>query len=278
MDYGYKKVKDPQALGSYLRENFLMLRRTREEVGMSLPAVNKIVQTVEFDEVAVKKAEDTARALAIKVTSGSFVERGAAARDLDIFVRHFTGVSKAKGIAAYLKILLENNEPVVVGAWHRDVYDILLEELAEYKPVMYTGTESAAQKEKAKKAFLSGETNCFIISLRSGIGLDGLQQRCNLVVIAELDWSPQVHEQLIGRVDREGQRQQVTVIYLVSECGSDPLIIDLLGLKSTQSRGIINPFETGAQKITSDDTRLKLLAKQYLDKKGIHLPSQNTLF
>jgi SNF2 family DNA or RNA helicase len=278
MSYGSKKVKDPQALGSYLRENFFMLRRTREEVGMSLPAVNKIVQTVEFDEGAVKKAEDTARALAIKVTTGSFVERGAAARDLDIFVRHFTGVSKAKGVAAYLRILLENNEPVVVGAWHRDVYDILLTELAEFNPVMYTGSESATQKEKAKKAFLDGETNCFIISLRSGIGLDGLQQRCNLVVIAELDWSPKVHEQLIGRVDRPGQDQQVTVIYLVSECGSDPLIIDLLGLKSAQSNGIINPFETGAQKILSDDTRLKLLAKQYLDKKKIQIPSQSTLF
>jgi SNF2 family DNA or RNA helicase len=264
---GFKKVMDPKALGSYLRENFLMLRRTREEVGRELPPVNKIIQYVEYDEIAVKKSEDIAKQLAIKVTSGSFVERGSAARELDIFVRHNTGVSKALGVAAYLKILLENDEPVLVAAWHRDVYDILLQELAEYKPVMYTGSESPTQKEKAKQAFLSGETNCFIISLRSGIGLDGLQKRCNTVVIAELDWSPKVHDQVIGRVDRDGQTNQVTVIYLVVNCGSDPLIIDLLGLKSSQSHGIMNPLDIEIHNQTSDETRIKMLAQQYLKTK-----------
>jgi SNF2 family DNA or RNA helicase len=278
LDYGGKKVNDPQALGSYLRENFLMLRRTRQEVGRELPPINKIIQTVEFDEEAVKKDEALAVQLAIKVTTGSFVERGAAARDLDMFVRHSTGVAKAKGVAEYVKILLENNEPIVVAAWHRDVYDILMEELKYYNPVMFTGSESPAQKEKAKEAFISGKTNCFIISLRSGIGLDGLQSRCNTVVIAELDWSPQVHNQVIGRVDRDGQNQQVTAIFLVSDCGSDPLIIDMLGIKSSQSHGIINPLESGVQEQFSDDSRIKLLAQKYLEKKTGNKFLQTSLF
>ncbi|MDD5358414.1 MAG: DEAD/DEAH box helicase [Candidatus Nanoarchaeia archaeon] len=265
--WGSRIVTDPKALGTYLRENFLMLRRTRQEVGRELPPINKIIHTVEYDEGEVKKADEIARQLAIKVTSGSFIERGAAARDLDIFVRHSTGVAKARGIAEYCKILLGNKEPIVLAAWHRDVYDILLEELKEYKPVMFTGSESPAQKEKAKQAFLNGETDCFIISLRSGIGLDGLQSRCNTVVIGELDWSPQVHNQLIGRVDRDGQQEQVTAIFLVSDCGSDPLIIDMLGLKASQSHGIINPLETEIQQQYTDETRIKLLAQRYLDKK-----------
>lgn len=278
LGYDGKRVSDPKALGAYLRENFIMIRRTRQEVGRELPPINKIIQEVEFDEVAVKEAEDIARQLAIKVTTGSFVERGAAARDLDVFVRHNTGVSKARGVAAYLKILLENDEPVLVAAWHRDVYKILMEELAEFKPVMYTGSESPAQKEKAKQAFISGETNCFIISLRSGIGLDGLQQRCNTVVFAELDWSPKVHDQVAGRIDRDGQENQVTVIYLVSNCGSDPLIIDMLGIKSSQSHGIINPLDNTLPEQFSDETRIKLLAKKYLEKKKEFTLVQGNLF
>src|SRR5690606_8984520 len=43
------KVKDPKALGSYLRENYLLIRRTRQEVGRELPPVNKIVHEVEYD-------------------------------------------------------------------------------------------------------------------------------------------------------------------------------------------------------------------------------------
>lgn len=263
----YKIVKEPQALGTYLRENFLMLRRTRAEVGRELPAINKIVHTVGYNESEARKAEEIAKQLAIKATTGSFMERGQAARELDILVRHTTGVSKAVEVAEYVKILLENGEPIVLAGWHRDVYDIWMRELKDYKPVLYTGSESPTQKEEAKRKFVSGETNLFIISLRSGIGLDGLQHRSNIIVIGELDWSPKVHDQLIGRLDREGQKDQVTAIYLVSDFGSDPLIIDMLGIKSSQSHNIINPL-TAVEEQFSDDSRLKLLAEKFIEKKS----------
>lgn len=261
---GYGKViKNPKALGTYLRENFLFLRRTREEVKLELPVVNKIVHTVDFDEKAVKSVEDIARQLAITMTSGAFIERGKAARSLNIMIRQMTGVSKAKYVAEYVKILLENGEPVLLAGWHREVYEIWLKELAAFNPVMYTGTESPAQKEKSKADFMSGKSNLMIISHRSGVGLDGLQQRGSIVVFGELDWSPQVHDQIIGRLNRDGQTKQVTAIYLVSNSGSDPLMIDLLGLKASQSRGIIDPLQA-IQAQYSDESRIKLLAEQYL--------------
>lgn len=598
-----KVVSNPKALGAYLREQMLFLRRTRKDVGRELPPVNTIIHTVEYDDNEVKKAEEIARTLAIKVVSGSFVERGQASRDLDMFVRHYTGVAKAKGVAEYVKILLENNEPILLAGWHRDCfgkgtkvlmyngtiksvediavgdvlmgadskprnvlslisgngklfkvnpikgdswicsenhilalhaenhgyiketanqfnnlsesqkrrrclyrsseikfpntkrvkeswlmgywlgdgasrlndlrivsedievfneckkiaikyglkinsysthvenckfysfssgkgkwgrnkllnmfrsygldrnkhipieyktasirdrrellaglidsdgyvypmacgacftnknktladdvayicrsiglsayvkqikrkthysnkietyynvsisgditsipmrvnrkmavkrrqiksvlrtglkienygsgdyfgfevdgdnlfllsdftvvhncYDIWLKELAQYNPVMYTGSESPTQKEKSKQAFINGETNLFIISLRSGIGLDGLQARCHTAVLGELDWSGQVHYQLISRVDRDKQEEPVTAIYLVSDCGSDPLMMDMLGLKASQSHGILNPFSNGVQEQYSDESRMKLLAQKYLNK------------
>lgn len=262
---GHYKVVDPQALGTYLRDNYLFLRRTRSDVGRELPPLNTIIHTVGFDSNEVKKSNELARQLAMKVISGSFTERGQAARELDSLIRHETGISKAREVAAFVQILLENNEPVLLAGWHRDVYDIWAQELKKFNPVFYTGTESPVQKEKAKQAFIDGETNCFIISLRSGIGLDGLQHRCRTVVIGELDWSPQVHNQVVGRVDRDGNQQQVTVYYLVSEYGSDPFIIDLLGLKSSQAHGIINPLLAVAEQ-HSDEGRIKLFAESFLNK------------
>ena len=105
-----------------------------------------------------------------------------------------------------------------------------------------------------------------IISLRSGVGLDGLQGRCKIVVVGELDWSPSTHTQLIGRVDRDGQPDQVTAIYLVSDDGSDPPVTDLLGLKASQANDIIDPL-AGVQTQHSDETVIQKLAKQYLEKK-----------
>jgi SNF2 family DNA or RNA helicase len=257
------RVIDPAALGSYLRDSHLMLRRTRKEVGRELPPINKIIQTVGYDHKEAMKADDMARQLALKVVSGGFVERGQAARELDALLRHKTGVSKAREVAAFTRILLENDEPVMLAGWHRDLYDIWREELAEFNPVMYTGSETNAQKDEAKRMFLSGESGVFIISLRSGIGLDGLQARCRTVVVGELDWSPKVHDQVIGRIDRDGQEDQVTAYFLVCDYGSDPAMIDVLGLKSSQSHGILNPLEAIPAQF-SDESRIKILAQSFL--------------
>ena len=251
-------VKDPDALGTYLREQHLVLRRVR-----SGRPINTIVHEVPFDQEVADSAADLANTLALKVMTGTFVERGQAARELDMLARQITGVAKARHVAAYVRILLQSGVPVLLAGWHREVYEIWLKELESFMPVMYTGTESPAAKDRAKAAFMNGDTNLIIISLRSGAGLDGLQKRCCTAVLGELDWSPKVHEQLIGRLDRPGQENEVTAIYLPTDGGSDPLIIGVLGLKASQSRGIVDPL-AGAEHVYSDESRIKLLAQQYL--------------
>lgn len=262
------RVKDPQALGSYLRERHLFLRRTRKEVGRELPPLNTIVHKVPHDEAEHEKVKITAESLANRVLSGSFVDSGLAAREFDLVLRMATGVSKASYVAEYVKILLENKEPVLLVGWHRAVYEKWSEDLKDFNPLFFTGSESASQKSATKERFLSGESDLIIMSLRSGIGLDGLQKRCKTVVIGELDWSPKVHEQIIGRLLRDGQVDQVTVIYLISDAGSDPVIVDLLGIKSEQSSGIIDPAAERVIEVSSDDSRIKEMARKYLKSIG----------
>lgn len=260
---GYKgKVKDPDALGTYLRDQHIAVRSVRA----GLP-VNVVTLEVGYDEEVEAEEETLARTLALRVVSGSFVEAGKAARELDILLRRVTGLAKARHVAAQVRMLLDAGTPVLLAGWHRDVYDIWREALGRYRPVFYTGTESPKQKDEAKRAFCAAETDLMIISLRSGAGLDGLQHRCSTLVVGELDWSPKVHEQLIGRLDRPGQRDEVTAIFLHADGGSDPLVVDMLGLKASQSRGIVDPL-SGVQEIHSDDSRLKRLAEDYLARKG----------
>jgi SNF2 family DNA or RNA helicase len=273
---GYtREVANPKALGSYLREQHMFLRRTRADVQRELPPVNKVVHTVGHDEAAVENVLQVARQLAVRATTGSFTERGEAARELDVMMRMITGVSKAKFVAEYVRILLENDEPVLLVGWHRDVYEIWLRELEAFKPAMYTGSESATQKEAARADFIAGRTNLLIMSLRSGVGLDGLQHRCRHVVFGELDWSPAVHEQVTGRIDRDGQPEQVTAIYLVSDGGSDPLLVDMLGLKASQAAGIVDPFSSATGTPSSDDSRIKALARYVLARAGDSTPTND---
>jgi len=260
---GDKLVKDPKALGTYLRELKVFLRRTKRDVGQQMPPTNVIVEQVSSDQEALRSVEELARVLAIRTTEGSFLERGRAGRELDLLLRHATGVSKARYVAQYAQILLDAEIPIILVGWHRDVYDIWLKELASYNPVMYTGSESEKQKQQAKDDFITGRTNLFILSVRSGAGLDGLQARCSTVIFGELDWSTKVHEQVIGRVDREGQTEQITAIYLISDDGSDPPMVELLGLKASQIAGIIDPHAPLAHR-HSDKSRIEALAEKYL--------------
>jgi hypothetical protein len=167
----------------------------------------------------------------------------------------------------YVRMLVEAGEPVLLAGWHRDVYDIWLEELADLRPVMYTGSESSAAKRRNKTKFCLGGSDLMIISLRSGIGLDGLQERCRTVAFGELDWSPKVHRQVVGRVRRPGQRHQVDVLNFYTDGGSDPAIIEIHGIKASQSKGIVDPL-SGTEQVHSDASRLKALARDYLDRRA----------
>ncbi|MFN4283477.1 MAG: SNF2-related protein [Alphaproteobacteria bacterium] len=263
---GMGKISDPSALGAYLREQYAFLRRTKRDVGQEVPPVNRIVDTVAHDQDSLSSIDEIARALAVKTTMGEFTERGRAARELDMLVRHRTGVAKAKSVAAFVRILVESGEPVVLVGWHREVYDIWLTELRDLQPVMFTGSETPGAKAQAKARFVEGKTSLLIMSLRSGAGLDGLQFRCSTMVFGELDWSPGVHHQCIGRLDREGQTAPVTAIFLVTDEGSDPPMMEVLGLKASEAARIVDP-SLGVQTVHSDYSHVQALVKRYLAKK-----------
>lgn len=257
---GSLQVRDPGALGAYLRDEKAMIRKRGKA-----PAPNVIVETISHDVRELESVEDIAHALALKARDGAPLERGQAVRQLDMLLRQQTGIAKAHVVAAYVRMLVEAGEPVILFGWHRAVYDIWLAELAEFNPVLYTGTESVRQKEASKAAFLSGWSKVFIMSLRSGQGVDGLQAVCRTAVNGELDWSPSVHEQNIGRINREGQPcwpARVDQIYLVADDGSDPAIQEVLGLKASQAAGIVDPG-LGPQRVVSDRSPLERLIDRY---------------
>lgn len=266
-------VKNPPALGSYLRERGIYLRRTKAEVGRDLPPLTISEQFVEADPRIIQNLQRSSRALelaklVLSGTRSAFQSSG----EFDLFLRQQTGLAKAPYVAAFVSMLLENKEPVVLYGWHHAVYDVWREMLKDFNPVFYTGRETAAQKEEALRKFTSHETDLFIISLRSGSGIDGLQYTgCSNVVFGELDWSPAVHEQGIGRVRRDGIETPVTAWFLVCEDGSDPQMAEELGVKRGQLEGIRDP-QGGIVAGQTDPDAIKRLAADFLNRCGVALP------
>lgn len=265
---GKVSVADPAALGTYLRDAGLMLRRTRKDVHRELPDPLRIRQTVESDESALERVNADVRAMAQLVldANAKSTERFTAAGDLDWRLRQATGIAKAPYVAEFVRLLLDSEDRVVVCGWHRAVYDIWADRLADFNPVLYTGTESPTQKQAAFDAFTQGDSRVMFLSLRAGAGLDGLQNASSVIVFGELDWSPGVHDQCIGRLARDGQESTVAAYFLVCEDGSDPVMDEVLQLKRMQAEPIRDPNAPLFASASSGGDRIKLLAQAVLDR------------
>jgi len=266
------RLKEPAAFGAHLRNEGLMLRRTREDVGRELPELTHAPHTVDADPDALNSIQSSAAELA-KVILGETdhaLEKGdqfRAGGELDGLVRQATGIAKAPYVADFVRMLVESGERVVLYGWHRAVYKIWQDRLSGYSPALYTGSESESQKTEAKRRFCDGETPILIISLRAGAGLDGLQYSgCRTVVFGELDWSPAVHQQCVGRVHRDGQTGSVIAYYLIADVGADPIIADVLQVKKAQLYGVRDAGEDVIENYDAGGANVRALAEQYLRK------------
>lgn len=273
--HGSYRIRDPKAFGSFIREQGLMIRRTKADVGRELPPLTTILQVVEADEEALDRVSAPTAELAKIILQQGESRKGAkrdAAEELANMLRQATGIAKAPYVAAFVRMLVEQGDRVVLFGWHREVYSIWEDLLHDLAPSFYTGAESPRQKEEAKRRFVEGETDVLIMSLRSGAGLDGLQGSCRTVVFGELDWAHGIHEQAMGRVHRDGQKEPVFAYYLVAETGADPVMADTLELKRHQVEGIRDPKQKLAQAMQRDPDRIKRLAEDWLKQRGKQVP------
>lgn len=236
--YGSDVVVKPDFLGDYLKREGLMIRRTKDAVLKDLPPKRRIVQTIDCDEGIygdlINDAVKKARAID---SIQNVLEKGRMVREIVNSARQATGIAKAKYVAAFVRMLLEVGERVLLFGYHHKVFDIYQDILKDFHPVRITGKETLKEKGVAVDSFMSGDTPIAIVSLRTTAGLNLYQANC--VVFGELDWSPAVHSQAEDRAHRIGQDDSVLCYYLVCEDSSDEDIQDALGLKVSQFVGIM---------------------------------------
>ncbi|MEN3308903.1 MAG: ATP-dependent helicase RecG [Micromonosporaceae bacterium] len=127
--WGGKHITNPRALGTYLRDRGLMLRRTRKDVGRELPPVMPIEQAIDTDhkKLELLLAEGaTAMARLVLDENADQDRRFTAAGQLNNQVRHATGVAKAPFVAEWTRILLdqedEETDKVLLVGWHHDCF------------------------------------------------------------------------------------------------------------------------------------------------------------
>ncbi|HMJ10017.1 MAG TPA: SNF2-related protein, partial [Polyangiaceae bacterium] len=126
---GKAKLKDPVSFGSYLRDQGMMIRRTRTDVGRELPALTVVPHTVPSEDVFEQLGDVTELARFILSQTGPGMEQMQARGELDWKLRQATGLAKAKYVAQFVRMLVESGERVVLYGWHHAVYEVWRREL-----------------------------------------------------------------------------------------------------------------------------------------------------
>jgi hypothetical protein len=118
------------------------------------------------------------------------------------------------------------------------------------------------------------------MSLRAGAGLHGLQDVCKVGVFGELDWSPGIHEQALGRLHRPGQVDPVVGYFLFSNGGTDPLMGEVLDTKRMQSEPMRDPIARSSRRVVPEDRvrQLAMLVKQKSKEIMKPVPTEDTNF
>lgn len=151
---------------------------------------------------------------------------------------HILGRLKAKQVAEYASDERVHG-PILIGYWHTDVGDIIMEALKGHDVGRVMGGTSSDRKEEIRVAFNSGNLD-FIVGQMSAMNVSWNLQECgNRVVLAENLPSPFLLEQFVKRVWRFGQKQHVQVDIGMSDHPLDKVFSEIRARKAATASVVL---------------------------------------
>lgn len=287
----YEGATNVEELNTILRANY-MVRRMTSDVLKDLPEKikdvivlnesdldgvvkkeQKAIENSKMEEETLKKEAEQLRELAKDNQAYEAVYKDKVKKLREVKFKNFGEISRIRKELAVKKVpyvvdfvreTLENSNDeqskIVVFAHHTEVIETIYRELKEFNPVMIIGRTNEAERQRAIELFREkNNTRIFIGSMgASGTGVDGLQDNCNMVVFAELDWTPALVDQAEARLRRIGQKNTVWVYHIVADGSIDSRIVKLMMEKEAVAKEILDyrPDELYDKIINSTNLRI----------------------
>ena len=225
-------------LNQRLRET-CYIRREKRDVLNEMPSVTKqVIQMPITNKKAIESAKDDLFAFLTKTKGEESAEKAMEAQHLVALslMRKLAIEGKGKAIEQYLKDWKESDKKLVVFGVHKE----LLEHLSKkFKcPLIAGGVSSKKKQEIVKNWQVSKEQFLFANIDSAGTGVDGLQKVCSNMLIIELPWRPSDLTQVIGRLDRSGQTEAVTVTFALSDETIDSEMFEMLADKELVTEAV----------------------------------------
>lgn len=224
-----------------------------------LPPISENVVECEItNKRAYKKAkDDLLQFIEDKFKDEEKVEKAARAEFLVKLstLKQLSLEGKEKFIKKWVEEWMEANEEekLLVFASQSTILTKIAEEFKEGL-LITGGTTTKKRDEILQKFFLQKESRVLFANIGClGTGVDGLQKVCSNMAILELPPRPSDLVQVIGRLERSGQKNPVTIQYLLSPETIDQDLWEMLKGK----KDVTDMLNKGFQ----DDTSLMILQK-----------------
>lgn len=208
-----------------MRLQYVMLRRTKEEVSAELPPMTRQIRWVPATKEAKKATEahalgQLAMVDALKATLAAKIP---------------AAVEAAQSAGKFLLFTW-------MKAHAREIAEQLTEEGLDVE--VLTGDESQVEREAAiARAQQRGASIVATID-SSNAGIDGLQHVADTCIFHAIDYVPIKLAQAEARLHRIGQTNPVTVIYIAMEDSADQFVVDTVVEKLDQWKGTMGNDST----------------------------------
>ncbi len=239
-----------------------ILRRTKNKVLDELPAKTEITRTVELskEEMAFYEALRRNAIATIESNNGpagqQHIQALAEITKLRLACCNTELADKkvklpSSKLAAFVEIIDElraNNHRALVFSQFVGHLNIVRAKLDEQK-ISYQyldGSTPLPEREKAVKAFQSGKSDLFLISLKAG-GLGLNLTAADYVIHLDPWWNPAIEDQASDRAHRMGQTRPVTIYRLVAHNTIEEKIVQLHHTKRNMADSLLEGSDQGAK-------------------------------
>ncbi|KAL3317011.1 SWI/SNF- matrix-associated actin-dependent regulator of chromatin subfamily A-like protein 1 [Cichlidogyrus casuarinus] len=203
----------------------IMIRRNKTEVLEDLPP--KMRKLIYLDPSKIKETKQ----LRQMSKETNLAKNTSPAQILEYY--HETGLVKIPAVHEYILDLVESGQKFVLFAHHSEMMSNLTSLLTKRRIefIKIDGSTNPKDRNRLVECFQNKET-CQVAVLSITAACTGLTlTAAKLVVFAELAWNPGQLIQAEDRVYRIGQRESVTIQYLIAENTVDTYLWNVLEQK-----------------------------------------------
>ncbi|XP_005102138.1 SWI/SNF-related matrix-associated actin-dependent regulator of chromatin subfamily A-like protein 1 [Aplysia californica] len=250
---------------------FIMIRRLKQEVLSQLPTKTRQVVILEPGRIKIHKS--------LKHFSGAMSKKSLKGMDRQgVLLHYFNETCKAKlaAVRDYVLDFIESDRKFLVFGHHKEMLDCIEDciksKASEIKYIRIDGHTTSEQRNYFCRKFQTcPEYQVAILSItaaNAGLNLSA----ASTVLFAELFWNPGILVQAEDRVHRIGQKDSVSVQYLVARGTADdeiwPLIqgkLDVLS-KAGLTKDDFSDADTKRLESKDQQTILDLFSSQLVEE------------